>query len=75
MSKYIGADSLAFISIDGLYKAVSEPEAATMPAAILRRLLHRRLPDPLLDRDSPGDVAEITYRAEARGSFTAALNS
>ncbi len=45
MAAFIGVDSLAFVSIDGLYRAVGEPGRRTQPAAILRRLLHRRLPD------------------------------
>ena len=51
MAKIIGVDSLAFISIDGLYRAMGEPGRDRAPAAILRRLLHRRLPDPA---DRPG---------------------
>ena len=45
-ASFIGADSLAFISIDGLYRAMGEPEPRCRRAAILRRLLHRRLSDP-----------------------------
>ena len=43
MARYINADSLAFISIDGLYRALGDQRDA--PAAALRRLLHRRLSD------------------------------
>ncbi len=42
---FIGADSLAFVSIDGLYRAMGEPRPRPGGAAILRRLLHRRLSD------------------------------
>ena len=45
MADYINADSLAFISIDGLYRALGE-EPRRRRAAALRRLLHRRLSDP-----------------------------
>ena len=44
MRAYIGADSLAFLSIDGLYRAMGE-EARSRAAAIHRPLLHGRLPD------------------------------
>ena len=44
MARYINADSLAFISIDGLYRALGDQRDAR-DAAALRRLLHRRLSD------------------------------
>ena len=46
MTRFIGADSLAFVSIDGLYRAMGETRRNASGAAILRRLLHRRLCDP-----------------------------
>ena len=46
MREFIQADSLAFVSIDGLYRAVGEHGAQQRPPAVLRRLLHRRLSDP-----------------------------
>ena len=45
MAELIGADSLAFISIDGLYRALGQRDRDPRQAALLRRLLHRRLPD------------------------------
>ena len=44
MRDYINADSLAFISIEGLYRALGAG-ARRGAAAALRRLLHRRLSD------------------------------
>ena len=44
MRAYIGADSLAFLSVEGLYRAMGEV-AATGAAAIHRPLLHGRLSD------------------------------
>ena len=41
----IGADSLAFVSMDGLYRAMGEAKRNARRAAILRRLLLRRLSD------------------------------
>ena len=49
---YINADSLAFITIDGLYRALGDQRDGA-PAAALRRLLHRRLSDHA-DRLRPG---------------------
>ena len=51
MNDYIKADSLAFVSIDGLYRALGEELRDEADAATLRRLLHRRLSDP---PDRPG---------------------
>ena len=45
MRRYINADSLAFISMDGLYRAMGERQPQRRGTAILRRLLLRRLPD------------------------------
>ena len=43
MREYIGCDSLAFLSVDGLYRAMGEPGRDRSAAAIHRSLLHRRL--------------------------------
>jgi amidophosphoribosyltransferase len=68
MAKYIGADSLAFISIDGLYKAVKEPEGRNnAKPQYCDACFTGDYPIPLLDRDTPGEGSEVTYRAEARG--------
>ena len=45
MAGLIGVDSLAFISLDGLYRALGQPGRDSAQATFLRRLLHRRLPD------------------------------
>ena len=45
MTDFIHADSLAFVCIDGLYKALGEAGPQRHDAALLRRLLHRRLSD------------------------------
>ena len=46
MARHIGVDSLAFISIEGLYRAMGEPGTGRARATLLRRLLYRRLSDP-----------------------------
>ena len=45
MRAYIGADSLAFLSVEGIYRAMGEERAQPGPAAIHRPLLHGRLSD------------------------------
>ena len=45
MAELIGADSLAFISIDGLYRALGKPGRDPDKPLLLRCLLHRRLSD------------------------------
>ena len=51
MAKFIGVDSLAFLSIDGLYRAMGLPRPRSRAAGLLRRLLHRRLSDRARRRD------------------------
>ena len=45
MRQFVGADSLAFVSIEGLYRAMGEEARDPAAAAICRSLLHRRLSD------------------------------
>ena len=45
MRAYIGADSLAFLSVDGLYRSMGEESRNRGAAAIYRPLLHGRLSD------------------------------
>ena len=47
MRDYIGVDSLAFLSVDGLYRAVGFGERDPIAAAVHRSLLHRRLSQPI----------------------------
>ena len=49
MRAYVGVDSLKFVSLDGLYRACERAGGPRRPpAAVLRRLLLRRLPGPPL---------------------------
>ena len=64
MADYINADSLAFISIEGLYRALGSERNADAAAA-LRRLLHRRIsdqPDRLLRTEPAGSLALVASR-------------
>ena len=45
MRQFIGADSLAFLSVDGIYRAMGFEKRDPVAAAIHRPLLHRRLSD------------------------------
>ena len=56
MRDIIGADSLAFLSIDGMYRAMGEPGRDPANPKVLRPLLHRRLSDPP-HRPDPGRAA------------------
>ena len=76
MAKFIGVDLLAFVSIDGLYRAMGMPAAATpTQPGLLRRLLHRRLPDPARRPDGrrgPPALLPRRDRPEACSLTTAA---
>ena len=65
MSDYIKADSLAFISIEGLYRALGS-ERDNARAAALRRLLHRRLSDRAdrlhRERNAPARLSLVASR-------------
>ena len=71
MREFIGVDSLAFISIDGLYRAVGETGRNAAIAAILRRLLHRRLSDPPHRQGGDGEVAAAEPSRRSRLSLSA----
>ena len=45
MRKFIGADSLAFLSVEGIYRAMGYEGARPGAAAVHRSLLHRRISD------------------------------
>ena len=58
MAKFIGVNSLAFLSIDGLYRAMGLPRRPRRAQpGLLRRLLHRRLPDRARRRRSASRTA------------------
>ena len=59
MRANVGVDSLKFVSLDGLYRACEEPQGPQPPpAAVLRRLLLRRLPGAALRPHRPGLPAQ-----------------
>ncbi len=78
MARIIGVDSLAFISLDGLYRALGKPGRDAVEAGFLRRLLHRGLRDPadgLAEQFRQAVVAAATGRAvtPGRGPCAAAV--
>ena len=46
MRRFMGADSLAFLSVDGIYRAMGYARRDNPHAAVHRSLFHRRLSDP-----------------------------
>ena len=64
MAEQIGVDSLAFISIDGLYRALGKPDRDRGAAALLRRVLHRRLSD-CAARQADNSERQLSLLAES----------
>jgi amidophosphoribosyltransferase len=67
MAKFIGADSLAFVSMDGLYRALGEPGRDPQRPQYCDACFTGQYPIPLVDRDSLQDQ-DVTFRVEARAS-------
>ncbi len=66
MAKYIGVDSLAFISMDGLYKAVSGSPRSEDDPRFCDACLSGEYPIPLIDRDGdklPGLLSLLDEQA------------
>jgi amidophosphoribosyltransferase len=63
MAKYIGADSLAFISIDGLYKAMGEEGRNNARPQYCDACFTGDYPIPLIDRDTVLEGGENSYRS------------
>ncbi|MDR3515800.1 MAG: amidophosphoribosyltransferase [Azospirillaceae bacterium] len=66
MAAYIGADSLAFVSLDGLYRAMGLPGRDPANPAYCDACFTGEYPITLTDRDTPTD-ANVTYLSEAHG--------
>ncbi|MGE0154054.1 MAG: amidophosphoribosyltransferase [Reyranellaceae bacterium] len=64
MAKYIGVDSLAFISLDGLYRAVGEPGRNTAEPQYCDACFTGDYPIPLVDRDGGGMPQQLSLLTE-----------
>ena len=64
MADYIGADSLAFVTIDGLYKAVGEPRRADIRPSHCDACFTGDYPTSLTDQDESVAVDQFALLAE-----------
>lgn len=64
MAKIIGVDSLAFISIDGLYRAVGEEKRETETPQYCDACFTGEYPIPLVDRDGGDMPAQLSLLTE-----------
>ena len=66
MTKYIGADSLEFVSIDGLYRAVCEADRDKESPQYCDACFTGEYPTPLTDKDHDDAPAQISFLKEIR---------
>ena len=66
MAKFIGADSLAFISIDGLYRALGEARREVGTPKYCDACFTGDYPISLTDRDQRALQPELTLMFESR---------
>jgi amidophosphoribosyltransferase len=66
MAKFIGADSLAFISIDGLYRAMGEKARDPLHPQFCDACFTGDYPIALTDRDQRATQPELTLMFESR---------
>jgi len=64
MGKYIGADSLAFVSIDGLYRAVGEPRRNMKDPQFCDACFTGDYPIPLIDHDAGKVSTQLSLLSE-----------
>jgi amidophosphoribosyltransferase len=64
MAKYIGVDSLAFISLDGLYRAVGEEGRNAAEPQYCDACFTGDYPIPLVDRDGGGMPQQLSLLSE-----------
>jgi amidophosphoribosyltransferase len=65
MNDYIKADSLAFISIDGLYRAVGETSRNAAMPQYCDACFTGDYPTRLTDKEASGEVRQLSLLAEA----------
>lgn len=67
MTDYIQADSLAFISIDGLYRALGEANRTSVRPKYCDACFTGDYPTPLTDQDETSSVDQLAVLAERVG--------
>ena len=67
MTEYIQADSLSFVSIDGLYKALGEAERAAVRPKYCDACFTGDYPTPLTDQDETRSVDQLAMLEERVG--------
>ena len=65
MRRFIGADSLAFVSLDGLYRAVGEPHRIANTPQYCDACFSGEYPIPLADQDGGNVPKQLSLLAEA----------
>jgi amidophosphoribosyltransferase len=65
MAKYIGVDSLAFISLDGLYRAVGETGRNSAQPQYCDACFTGDYPIPLVDKDDGGAPQQLSLLTES----------
>ncbi len=66
MRRYIGADSLAFLSIEGIYKAMGEAARDPDNPQFTDHCFTGDYPTRLLDREGPPQQRQLSFLAEVR---------
>ena len=66
MAGIIGADSLAFLSIDGLYRAMGEQSRNNAMPQFCDACFSGQYPIPLLDRENGETVPQLSFLASFR---------
>jgi amidophosphoribosyltransferase len=64
MRQFIGVDSLAFVSIDGLYRAVGEERRNPVAPQFCDACFTGAYPTRLTDQEDAGEVRHLTLFAE-----------
>ena len=65
MRAYIGADILAFLSVDGIYRAMGEPAATRVRPQFTDHCFTGDYPTRLVDVNGDSNVRQLAMLAEA----------
>lgn len=67
MAKFIGVDSLAFISLDGLYRAMGEQKRDASQPQYCDACFSGDYPIPLIDQNGKANCGGVSYLAKTNG--------